>query len=273
LPQSTGQPPNISRRRRPHQLLVLRRRRSCDRLASTRLRARRRCTLPASGRGPAACLSSPVAALQSQVLDVRATPGRRSRCRRAGPRTATATWHSTSRELPQVEGVRLTGQTAIPARNPASASRSDSVNVGSMATREVEGVVGSSRHLLKQPGPGGRFGGGLPGAGQRLAERVCGVPVVASWMAARPTASEVSAVMAAANRACPGCARRGAGPHTSPRGLARAGTRSHRAGQAPVFGDRRAQCTFELIITEPAHALSSAGPARSRAALAIRSTS
>src|SRR5450756_1986172 len=40
-----------------------------------------------------------------------------------------------------------------PARNPASARRSESVNAGWTGTREVERVVAAIGHLLGQPGP------------------------------------------------------------------------------------------------------------------------
>ena len=57
-------------------------------------------------------------------------------------------------ELPQVEGAGLTGQSAVAGQNPASASRSASVNTGCTGAREVEGIVAAIGHLLGQPGPG-----------------------------------------------------------------------------------------------------------------------
>ena len=48
------------------------------------------------------------------------------------------------RELAQVQRAGLTGQAAVPARNPASASRPDSVNTGWTVTRAAVGLWRSS---------------------------------------------------------------------------------------------------------------------------------
>jgi hypothetical protein len=67
--------------------------------------------------------------------------------RTAGLEQAQLVLLAPARELAQVQLVGLADQAAIPARNPANASRSVVVNTGVAGTRAMDGVVVAIRHL------------------------------------------------------------------------------------------------------------------------------